>query len=159
MMSAHVEVSDVSSEPASVSQKFITQVLREQLNFKGLIITDDLEMGGLSQKLGASVEDLALKAIVAGTDMVMVVWSWEIQEKIFDRIKRAVLEKQIPESLIDQRVSHILAIKEKWLNYNPEHSTGPKWKKNLRTPQAQQLVTDIRLEAMKWVTSNEDEVM
>ncbi len=159
MMSAHVEVSDVSSEPASVSQKFITQVLREQLNFKGLIITDDLEMGGLSQKLGASVEDLALKAIAAGTDMVMVVWSWEIQEKIFDRIKRAVLEKQIPESLIDQRVSHILAIKEKWLNYNPEHSTGPKWKKNLRTPQAQQLVTDIRLEAMKWVTSNEDEVM
>ncbi len=160
MMSAHVEVRDVSREPASISSKFITQILREKLDFQGLVITDDLEMGGLSQKLGSSVEDLALKSIISGTDIVMVVWSWDIQEKIFERIKKAVLEKQIPESLLDARVAHILKIKKKWL---PEMTASEKfenpfWKQNLRTKKALETVFGARREAIRWMTNNQSEV-
>jgi beta-glucosidase-like glycosyl hydrolase len=165
MMSAHVQVPAVSDEPASISQKFITQVLREQLGFKGLIITDDLEMGGLSQRLGQSVEDLALRSIVSGTDMVMVVWSWDIQEKIFSRIKEAILQKQVPEELLDQRVQHILSIKKKWIvnNEGPKDATkisdGKNWKEKLRTEEALKLVKEIRRDAIKWYTPNKDQTV
>lgn len=68
--------------PASISQHWIVGVLRQRVHFKGLVISDDMEMGGILTQ--ASIEDAAIEAILAGTDVieicrnpVLVVRAWE----------------------------------------------------------------------------------
>jgi beta-N-acetylhexosaminidase len=56
--------------PASISPFWITTVLRRRLRFRGLILSDDMEMGGILSQ--ASIEDAAIRSILAGTDIVEI---------------------------------------------------------------------------------------
>jgi beta-N-acetylhexosaminidase len=56
--------------PASISPFWITAVLRKQIGFRGLVLSDDMEMGGILTQ--TSIEDAAVKAILAGTDLVEI---------------------------------------------------------------------------------------
>jgi beta-N-acetylhexosaminidase len=56
--------------PASISPFWITDVLRKKIGFKGLIISDDMEMGGILTQ--ASIEEAAVEAIAAGTDIIEI---------------------------------------------------------------------------------------
>ncbi|GGH12354.1 beta-N-acetylhexosaminidase [Silvibacterium dinghuense] len=59
-----------STEPASVSSFWIDRVLRRKIGFRGIVISDDMEMGGiLTQR---SIEDAAIEAIAAGTDVIEI---------------------------------------------------------------------------------------
>ncbi len=58
------------ARPASLSHFWITEVLRKQINYRGLIISDDMEMGGVLNH--TSIEDAAVQAIGAGTDLLEV---------------------------------------------------------------------------------------
>jgi beta-N-acetylhexosaminidase len=58
------------SRPASLSQFWIHEVLREKLRYRGLIISDDMEMGGVLDH--ASAESAAIEAIAAGTDLLEI---------------------------------------------------------------------------------------
>jgi len=59
-----------SALPASISKFWITEVLRGRIHYKGLVISDDMEMGGiLTQR---SIEDAAIEAIAAGTDLLEI---------------------------------------------------------------------------------------
>jgi beta-N-acetylhexosaminidase len=68
--------------PATLSRKALNLLLREKLQFKGLIITDDLEMGAIDKKWGAAQG--ASLAFEAGSDLLLIC---ENQEKIIDGIK------------------------------------------------------------------------
>jgi beta-N-acetylhexosaminidase len=63
-------------QPASVSRYWITNVLRKQIGYRGLIFSDDLEMGGILKFL--SIEEAAIQAIRAGMDMVEICHSPEL---------------------------------------------------------------------------------
>jgi beta-N-acetylhexosaminidase len=56
--------------PATLSAPTITGVLREQLGFQGVVISDDLRMGAIEQRYG--VEDAAVRTLLAGVDMVLI---------------------------------------------------------------------------------------
>lgn len=56
--------------PASVSQFWISTVLRKRVGYKGLVISDDMEMGGILTQM--PIEDAAVKAVLAGTDLIEV---------------------------------------------------------------------------------------
>ncbi len=58
------------ARPASLSHFWITEVLRKQINYRGLVISDDMEMGGVLNH--SSIEDSAMQAIAAGTDLLEV---------------------------------------------------------------------------------------
>jgi beta-N-acetylhexosaminidase len=71
MMVAHAAYPQVKdATPASISAYWISTVLRKRLGFGGLVISDDMEMGGILTQ--ASIEEAVVKAVQAGTDMVEI---------------------------------------------------------------------------------------
>ena len=56
--------------PASISPYWISSVLRKRIGFRGLVISDDMEMGGILNQ--CSTEDAAIKAVLAGTDLIEI---------------------------------------------------------------------------------------
>lgn len=71
IMSAHVIDRDIDpDDPVSLSKIFLSQKLREQDGFKGLIVTDDLHMGAICQNY--SVEEAVIKALDAGNDLLII---------------------------------------------------------------------------------------
>ncbi len=84
VMASHVSYPKIVRDgtPASLSKKWIQGVLREKIGYQGLVVSDDLDMGGVLN--GASIEDAALGTLIAGSDMFLVcqkeehVWrAWE----------------------------------------------------------------------------------
>jgi len=71
VMTAHVRYPDLDPDrPATLSSRILTGALRGQLGFEGVIVTDDLEMGAISESCGP--EEAALLAFRAGADLLMI---------------------------------------------------------------------------------------
>src|SRR5262249_27843758 len=66
IMTAHIVVRALGELPATMSQELLTDLLRSELGFDGLIVTDALEMKAISDTVG--VEEGAVRAIAAGAD-------------------------------------------------------------------------------------------
>lgn len=99
---SHNIVSSIDSDnPASLSPK-IHNFLRNELNFTGVIITDDLEMGATS-----SIESSAIKALLAGNDLIITT----NYANSFSSIKNAVTNGIISEEIIDKLAFKILSWK------------------------------------------------
>lgn len=109
IMTAHVVVPLVDSRPATFSEAFLKGILRDQFGFKGVIITDDLEMAaaGTSTPIG----QLAVDSIQAGTDMIISTYTPGKQIEIFNAIKQAVSDGSISMDRLDQSVGRILLLK------------------------------------------------
>ncbi len=71
-------------EPASASRFWITEVLRKKIGYKGLVLTDDLEMGGILKFL--PVEEAAVAAIRAGSSMMLICHSAELILRSFEAL-------------------------------------------------------------------------
>jgi beta-N-acetylhexosaminidase len=76
--------------PATVSRYWVTNVLRRQIRFKGIILSDDMEMGGILSQM--SIEDAVLQALTAGIQMIeicrdpsLVIRAWEALVKESER--------------------------------------------------------------------------
>jgi len=80
-------------------------MLRQDLRFDGLIFTDDLEMGAITQNY--SIRRAAVKAVQAGADVLLVTQTPERQKAAFEGLVEAVQKGQISESRIDQSVQRI----------------------------------------------------
>jgi beta-N-acetylhexosaminidase len=98
--------------PASMSQKIITGQLRNNLGFKGVIITDDMTMGAIEKNY--SIQTAALKAVEAGADIVLVAYHEGQQESAIAAIKAAVENGTISEDRIDDSVYRIIQLKQKY---------------------------------------------
>lgn len=75
-------------EPASISSHWIGHVLRKRIGYKGLVISDDMEMGGILTQCG--MEDAAVLAITAGTDMIEICESPALILSAYDALLRRV---------------------------------------------------------------------
>jgi beta-N-acetylhexosaminidase len=98
-----------SLEPASLSRTIVTDLLRNELGFSGLIVTDALNMKALNN--GSSPEEIAIKAVQAGNDILLFPPDPELAH---DAVTAAVENGTIPEGRIDESVRRILLIKH-WL--------------------------------------------
>ena len=89
VMVAHVSYPKIvqGDGPASLSKRWIDGVLRERIGYRGLVISDDLDMGGVLK--GASIEDAAVGTLEAGADMFLVC---QKEEHVW-RAHEAVLRK------------------------------------------------------------------
>ncbi len=114
IMVAHISypLIDSSQLPATYSKHLITQVLTEELKYKGLIMTDDIEMAGAAAL--PQVEDRAVAAVLAGNDLVMLAWSTEQQSKAVNAVITAVKSGKISMDRIDQSVQKILKFKNSY---------------------------------------------
>ena len=96
------------TEPATLSHAIITDLLRKQLHFDGLVITDAFDMGGLVAHYEAG--EAAVKAIEAGEDQILKSAN---TDTAIAAVKEAVRSGRIPESRIDESVRRILDAKAK----------------------------------------------
>jgi len=103
----------IDSPPASLSKYWITDILKKQLKFNGVVITDDLNMGGI-RAYQPDTGEAAVQAILAGADMVMVIGEPLIQEQVYQRLLQAVNNGEISKIRIDESLRRILKLKEEY---------------------------------------------
>lgn len=115
VMTAHVTFPAIepSDLPATLSRRVLTGLLRNELGFDGVIITDDMEMGAIAQRFGSA--KAAVRAIQAGADMVLVCHTLSVQKESIEAVMQAVRNGEISEERIDQSVRRILKLKSKKL--------------------------------------------
>lgn len=108
VMTAHIAAPNVtgSDEPSTMSYTMLTEKLRGELGFQGLIITDALAMGAIREKYTSS--QACVQCIQAGVDILLMPYDYY---EAFDGMVRAVEEGVIPESRIDESVYRILSFK------------------------------------------------
>lgn len=97
--------------PASLNFKIITKLLREELGFEGVVITDDLEMGAILKNYG--IGEACKMAIRAGNDMLLICASRTAIVEGFQAVLKAFESGEISESRIDQSLARIFNLKNK----------------------------------------------
>ncbi|HEY5593673.1 MAG TPA: beta-N-acetylhexosaminidase [Nitrospiria bacterium] len=119
IMTAHVLYPELDpDEPATLSRRIVTGLLREGMGFKGVVVTDDLEMAAISDLHGPG--EAAVKAIEAGADLILICHDQDKQLAAIEAVARAVKQKRISEARIEQSLLRLLQIKEKFvLPYRP----------------------------------------
>lgn len=108
VMTAHIAAPNVtgSSEPATMSRVILTEKLRGELGFDGLIITDALSMGAIRQVVSSA--EACVRCVKAGADILLMPYQYT---EAFDGLVRAVESGEIAESRIDESVYRILRFK------------------------------------------------
>ncbi len=111
MMTAHIAFPEVldSGKSATVSEYFLTDILRKELGFRGVILTDDMEMNAISKEM--DVGDGAVSSIRAGADIVLLSSYGRHVARIVDRIEEALNSKLLTEERLRASVQKILELK------------------------------------------------
>lgn len=113
IMIAHILFDKIDPQnPATFSRKIIEELLREQLNYKGLVLTDDMTMGAIMENY--DIGDAVVKSIEAGSDIVLVCHGYENMIKSIKALKEAVEKGIIKEDRIDESLYRILKIKKEY---------------------------------------------
>ena len=108
-------------EPASLSRNIVTRLLREELGYQHLVVTDDLEMGAISRH--CDIESAAIRAFVAGEDMMLICARPDIIRRGYHALLQTAqtnkLEGRVKESL--KRIADFKAIVKEPLPLNIDH--------------------------------------
>lgn len=107
MMTGHVHYPSLDAEvrPATLSPVVIDGLLRRELGFDGLVMTDDLDMGAILET--ATFDDMLRLGLAAGNDLLMICHRLELLERA-----RAVLEAQ-PSALLDRALARVQSFKRR----------------------------------------------
>lgn len=108
VMVGHLIVADISTKPATLSYTVIQEILREEMGFDGIVITDAMAMSALSEHY--SVEEMTVQAIEAGNDMLLM--PPDVPAAV-NAVLQAVKDGRISEERIDESVERILEVKLK----------------------------------------------
>ena len=116
IMSAHVFNAKLDPErPATLSRRVITGILRERLGYRGVIVSDDMEMKAISSHYG--LENSLPEAIAAGIDVLCLgnnlSYDPDITIRAANILERAVTSGRLPVTRIDESCERVLAAKRK----------------------------------------------
>ena len=175
IMTAHiqfpqVEKKTVKSEsdgsnvtlPATLSKTFVTDILRNKLGFKGVVITDAMNMGAIADNFG--VAQACILAINAGVDNLLMPISLTDKSSgtelkgLIGNIKSAVVNGNIKEETIDNAVKRILQLKEKRGVLNYTAPTAENAKKIVGSAENHEKEDDLAAKAVT-VLKNEGKVL
>lgn len=120
VMSAHVLFPKLDPKrPATLSPE-VMGVLREDLGYDGLVITDDIEMKAIADHF--SVEDRSLGALRAGLDVILTCSAADLRDEVLSKLERA------PDTLVEHALHRVVAFKEAYgrsLSVVPLTEAGP----------------------------------
>ncbi|QOS76457.1 beta-N-acetylhexosaminidase [Paenibacillus sp. JNUCC31] len=113
MMSAHIYFPALEPErlPVTLSRAVLSGLLREDLGYEGMIVTDCMEMDAIAVNYGTV--DAAVMAVEAGADLVLISHTANLQAGAFEALVAAVQSGRISESRIDESVTRLLMYKAK----------------------------------------------
>lgn len=115
MMTAHVAIpalNDGLDLPATLSHPIMQGLLRGEMGFEGVIISDALEMGAIAQGAGQIIDIIA--ATLAGVDLLLLNADLNLQRLAFDGLRHALKRALIPRDYLFASAQRVLALKE-WL--------------------------------------------
>ncbi len=127
VMTAHIFNSHLDEQyPATLSPNIITGILRQQLGYNGVVMSDDLQMKALSSNF--TLEETVLQAILAGVDILAFannfLYDRAAVPKAIAIIKQLVREKKITEERIDQSYQRIMKLKSKMVPESTQRMNG-----------------------------------
>ncbi|ACV49279.1 MULTISPECIES: beta-N-acetylhexosaminidase [Halomicrobium] len=114
IMTTHVSFPTITGDdelPATVSRDVQTGLLREQLGFDGLVVTDGMEMNAIADEMGTP--EGCVQAVEAGCDLLLVCHTPAVQKDSVEAVIDAVESGRIDESRIDDAVERVLEYKER----------------------------------------------
>ena len=112
IMTAHVNFPTIEPDPdvpATLSERVLTGLLREELGYDGVVVTDCMEMSAIADGVG-TVEG-AVRAIRAGADVVLVSHTADRQRAAIEAVVNAVRDGTIAEERIDESAQRVLRLK------------------------------------------------
>ncbi|PIC64571.1 beta-N-acetylhexosaminidase [Sporosarcina sp. P13] len=107
--------------PASMSKPIIQGLLRNELQFDGVVMTDDLIMGAVQKNYPIGVT--AVRTIQAGGDILLVGHGYEPVEQVLTALKNAITLGKLTEERINQSVERILKLKKTYELDDIQHDT------------------------------------
>ncbi len=116
-MTAHIHFKKIDPEwPVTLSPIFLQQILRDVLRYRGLIMTDDLDMKALAKYYPKDV--IPVQALLAGANILLYCNDFNSPVKAMNSVAKAIKEKRLPIPLIEKNFSEIMAFKRKHLSGN-----------------------------------------
>jgi len=108
IMTGHISLPNVTGDdtPATLSRMIVTGILREQMGYKGLIITDALEMGAITQNYSSA--EAAVRAVEAGNDLILAPADLD---QAYRGVLDAVESGRISEERINESLRRIIRFK------------------------------------------------
>jgi beta-N-acetylhexosaminidase len=126
IMTAHVLVPALDdARPATLSRRIVTGILREELGYGGVILSDDLEMKAIAHEY--TVPDAAVKAVDAGCDGVLICSSdHETQAAALEAIVHAVEQETLAAGRVEDAFRRQRLAKERFLTTTAARPAGPR---------------------------------
>ncbi|MEG6613531.1 beta-N-acetylhexosaminidase [Pseudoclostridium thermosuccinogenes] len=118
VMTSHILFPQIEKEnyPATMSRTIITGLLKCHMGFKGLVMTDCLEMDAIKKYYGTAKG--ALEAIKAGVDMVFISHTAGLVREAVELIENAVMSGELPLDRLDEAVDKVLKFKSRYADYD-----------------------------------------
>lgn len=95
--------------PACLSKTIMTDVLRHDYGYQGLILTDDMEMGAMAKHYPFS--EMGVKAIQAGADIVLVCQDYGHEQEVYNGLLKAYRNGDLDKTMVDEKVRRIVEVK------------------------------------------------
>ena len=108
-MTAHIQVPWVSNLPATKEPYFMTDMLRNDFSYQGVVITDDLDMASVGADQGKN----AIDSINAGADMIISTPNDTNHFVVIEALKKAVDEGKISQKRLDEAAYRVLKLRNK----------------------------------------------
>lgn len=118
IMTAHIKFPaiDPSGYPATMSKRILTDMLRKEWGFEGVVITDSMTMGAITKNF--SLKEALIKSVKAGVDVILLPSETELQQEGIAIMMDAVKHETITQKRINESVYRIIKLKIKYnLNY------------------------------------------
>ena len=110
IMVSHAMYPQIDSDyPASLSKAIITDWLRKDMGYNGVVVTDDMDMGALAKHY--TFGDMAVQSILAGSDILLVCHEYEHMQEAYNGLMKAVKDGRISKERLDESVKRILLMK------------------------------------------------
>lgn len=116
IMVGHLLLPELSSEPSSLSYEIINGILRKKLKFNGVVLSDDMTMGAITNNY--DIKEAVLKFLIAGGDIALICHDNSQIVDIVNYIKLAVENGTITEAEIDDKLYRILSLKKEYDIYD-----------------------------------------
>ena len=101
-----------ATTPASISRKWITDILRKKIGYRGLIASDDLEMGGVLSAV--PIERASAEFVRAGGDLGLICHKEEFVTRSYEELVRESERDRKFERRVEESVQRVLAFKKRW---------------------------------------------
>ena len=120
MMTAHLALPALDGQdapPATLSRRILHGLLREELGFEGLIVTDAMDMGAIHQ--GDALGEDAVRAVAAGADLLLLTSNPDDHRRAYKSLFKAIQSEKLDSDAMAKSVERILFLK-RWLSGYPQ---------------------------------------